>query len=116
MSANLPTDAENQWFGDMMILQVLADSEHVNEQEREVLTRWMAASAAPALEERATDGVAPSEQSSLEPEVHNALTCALIAINCLRDGVDIGEKLADTIQRIETLRTRGVALPDGAQQ
>lgn len=37
-------DAENRWFGDMMILQVLADSEQGNAQEREVLTRWMAAS------------------------------------------------------------------------
>lgn len=39
--------ADNQWFGDMMILQVLADSEHVNDQEREVLTRWLAASQPP---------------------------------------------------------------------
>lgn len=39
-----PLDATNQWIGDMMILQVLADSEHVNEQEREVLARWMAKS------------------------------------------------------------------------
>jgi hypothetical protein len=40
--------ADNQWFGDMMILQVLADSENVNDQEREVLTRWMAASPRPS--------------------------------------------------------------------
>jgi hypothetical protein len=38
-------EADNRWFGDMMILQVLVDSEHVNDQEREVLTRWMANSA-----------------------------------------------------------------------
>jgi hypothetical protein len=43
------SDADNQWFGDMMILQVLADSENVNEQEREVLTRWMAASDRPSV-------------------------------------------------------------------
>lgn len=43
--AGITSAAENQWFGDMMILQVLADSDQVNEQEREVLTRWMAASA-----------------------------------------------------------------------
>lgn len=38
---------ENQWFGDMMILQVLADSRVVNDQEREVLLRWIAASPCP---------------------------------------------------------------------
>jgi hypothetical protein len=41
-------EADNRWFGDMLILQVLADSEHVNDQEREVLTRWMAGSAVPS--------------------------------------------------------------------
>jgi hypothetical protein len=44
-----PLDAENEWMGDMMVLQVLADSEQVNEQEREVLTRWMEASERPGL-------------------------------------------------------------------
>lgn len=48
-------DADNEWFGDMMILQVLADSTSVNEQEREVLTRWMAASVRPS---QRTAGVA----------------------------------------------------------
>lgn len=45
-----PISAENQWFGDMMILQVLADSAQVNEQEREVLTRWLAAAPTQAVE------------------------------------------------------------------
>lgn len=40
--------ADNRWFGDMMILQVLADSDNVNDQEREVLTRWMEASFPPS--------------------------------------------------------------------
>lgn len=44
--------ADNQWFGDMMILQVLADSDHVNDQEREVLTRWLAASQPPDVHMR----------------------------------------------------------------
>jgi hypothetical protein len=42
------SDADNQWFGDMMVLQVLADSKVVNEQEREVLTRWLATSQRPS--------------------------------------------------------------------
>jgi hypothetical protein len=42
-----PVADENQWFGDMMILQMLADSENVNEQEREVLQRWILASQRP---------------------------------------------------------------------
>jgi hypothetical protein len=45
--------ADNQWFGDMMVLQVLADSDNVNEQEREVLTRWMAASDRPSQQRTA---------------------------------------------------------------
>ena len=48
--------ADDKWFGDMMILQVLADSDNVNEQEREVLTRWMAASYRPS--QRRNAGVA----------------------------------------------------------
>jgi hypothetical protein len=40
--------ADNQWFGDMMILQVLADSENVNDQEREVLARWLGDSVPPS--------------------------------------------------------------------
>jgi hypothetical protein len=43
-------DQDNQWFGDMMILQMLADSENVNEQEREVLQRWILASQRPSVE------------------------------------------------------------------
>jgi hypothetical protein len=46
--AAVPLDAENQWFGDMMILQMLADSDNVNEQEREVLQRWILASERPS--------------------------------------------------------------------
>jgi hypothetical protein len=38
---------DDQWFGDMLVLQTLADSEHVNEQEREVLQRWILASQRP---------------------------------------------------------------------
>lgn len=34
-----PTDM--QFIGDVMILQVLADSDQINEQEREVLQRWI---------------------------------------------------------------------------
>jgi hypothetical protein len=33
--------AAMQFIGDVMILQVLADSEQVNDQEREVLQRWI---------------------------------------------------------------------------
>jgi hypothetical protein len=39
------SDDDNQWFGDVMILQVLADSPDINEQEREVLNRWIKQSA-----------------------------------------------------------------------
>jgi hypothetical protein len=38
---------DEEWFGDMLIMQVLADSENVNEQEREVLQRWILASQRP---------------------------------------------------------------------
>lgn len=50
--------ADDQWFGDMMILQVLADSATVNDQEREVLQRWLAAA------ER------PSQAAAQEPKIN----------------------------------------------
>jgi hypothetical protein len=40
-------DAVNQWLGDTMILQMLCDSDNVNEQEREVLQRWILAAEKP---------------------------------------------------------------------
>jgi hypothetical protein len=40
-------DAVNQWLGDTMILQSLCDSDNVNEQEREVLQRWILAAKKP---------------------------------------------------------------------
>jgi hypothetical protein len=43
---------DDQWFGDMLIMQVLADSENVNEQEREVLQRWILASQRPSIGDR----------------------------------------------------------------
>jgi hypothetical protein len=48
MSEELKLDPENQYIGDLMILQVLADSEDVNDQEREVLLRWIENSQPPA--------------------------------------------------------------------
>jgi hypothetical protein len=42
-------DPENQYIGDLMILQVLADSDSVNDQEREVLLRWIELSQPPGV-------------------------------------------------------------------
>jgi hypothetical protein len=50
------SEADNKWFGDMMILQALSDSENVNEQEREVLARWLA------------ESVPPSQRNAAVPE------------------------------------------------
>lgn len=49
-------DEANQWLGDVMILTVLSDSDHVNEQEREVITRWIKAS-----DGRASPAAAPMD-------------------------------------------------------
>jgi hypothetical protein len=43
----VPDEPDNQWIGDVMILTVLMQSDCVNEQEREVLARWIAAPASP---------------------------------------------------------------------
>lgn len=49
-------EPDNQWIGDVMILTALMDSDCVNEQEREVLARWIAAPASPGEAAQTTQG------------------------------------------------------------
>jgi hypothetical protein len=52
----VPDEPDNQWIGDVMILTVLMQSDCVNEQEREVLARWIAAPASPGEAAQTTQG------------------------------------------------------------
>lgn len=47
---------ENQYIGDLMVLSVLADSSCVNDQEREVLLRWIELSQQPGVAWEAVGG------------------------------------------------------------
>jgi hypothetical protein len=57
----------------------------------------------------------PTPPATVESEVYNALTHALFIIKCLRDGIDIGEKLPDGLTRIERLHERLAAQPSDAE-
>lgn len=65
---------ENRLIGDLMILQALADSEHVNEQEREVLTRWMENGGL-------TVQAAPGVPAATAPKVTDAMVDAYLRAN-----------------------------------
>lgn len=56
--------ADNQWCGDMMILQALADSENVNDQERKVLTRWLDQSLPPSQRHAGVPGTPGTKENA----------------------------------------------------